>query len=129
MKRICIKRLSALGLVISTIVMIATAVTVTLTGCASFSEANEKPTSSSFKRVRDYYMLYYETYTETVGIKHGAGRDAILMNVYYHGYPLYYCAHKDELYYYKDDVKEIISIEDLACEFNEIALTGDDSTE
>ena len=72
---------------------------------------------NDFSPVPKTNSMYYDSGTETVLLMKGSGRSSTAINVYYHGNVLYYCPHKESLYYYKDDSRVEISLEDISCEF------------
>ena len=87
---------------------------VLLSGCS-----NEQTTgdTTNINRIGDS-TLWYDEYTEVVGIEYGEVASSTMMNAYYHGYPLYYCWHEEVFYYYKDDVKYTLTPKDITCELN-----------
>ena len=72
---------------------------------------------NDFYQVPKTYSMYYDEATEIVTLIKGWGKSSTAVNVYYHGNVLYYCPHKESLYYYKDDSRVEISLEDISCEF------------
>ena len=100
------------------IVLVTILCSIIFSSCSVVTHEDEDLVcDNDFYSVPGTYSMYYDEATEIVTLIKGWGKSSTAVNVYYHGNVLYYCPHKESLYYYKDDKRVEISIEDISCEY------------
>lgn len=78
-------------------------------GCSSSNNIE-----TDFYAVPESTNLWYDSYTEVVGIRKNLNKSSGIINATYHNYQLYYCPHSETLYYYNENNEKIdISLEDI----------------